>query len=77
MGILKNFSSFSLAEAYKLLGIESLEIWDIEAESYPPSSFFTQRLQRLYKNFDLRSYEKSKELLIDATVKKRSILWSH
>ncbi|MEM9246810.1 MAG: hypothetical protein AAGA67_13880 [Cyanobacteria bacterium P01_F01_bin.153] len=38
----------------------------MNAEDYPPGEFFTQRLQRLQKNFDLRSYEKSKELLIDA-----------
>lgn len=63
---MKNFSSFSLAEAYKLLGIESLEEWEVDAGNYSLSDFFTQRLQRLQKNFDLRSYEKSKELLIDA-----------
>jgi hypothetical protein len=62
----KKFSSFTLAEAYKLLNIECLEPWHFETRDWPPSDFFTIRLQRLQDNFDLRSYEKSKELLIDA-----------
>ena len=62
----KKFSSFSLPYAYKLLGIESLQPWDFPARNYTPSDFFILRLQRLQKNFDLRSYEKSKELTIDA-----------
>lgn len=62
----KNFSSFTLPEAYKLLKIETLNPWELQTQPRQPSDFFTQRLQRLQKNFDLRSYEKSKELLIDA-----------
>ena len=62
----RNFSSFNLPEAYKLLGINTVQSWEFESHLYPPSQFFTLRLQRLHKNFDLRRYEKSKELLIDA-----------
>jgi hypothetical protein len=62
----KNFSSFSLSEAYKQLGIITLIPWEIRSQPLPISDFFKQRLERLQKRFDLRSYEESKKLLIDA-----------
>jgi hypothetical protein len=49
MNSLKNFSGFSLPEAYKLLGIESLPSWQFQSHDRPPSDFFKQRLQRLKK----------------------------
>jgi hypothetical protein len=62
----KNFSSFSLAEAYKQLGIITLIPWVFESRSIALSDFFKIRLERLQRHFDLRSYEESKKLLIDA-----------
>ncbi|WP_416666748.1 hypothetical protein [Egbenema bharatensis] len=61
----KNFSSFTLKEAMKQLHITDLYAWEINAPSLQPSDFFQQRLKRL-EAFDLQSYERSKELLIDA-----------
>ncbi|NJL91680.1 MAG: hypothetical protein HC916_19305 [Coleofasciculaceae cyanobacterium SM2_1_6] len=62
----KNFSSFSLAEAYKQLGIITLLPWEFVSQNVPPSAFFEIRLERLQRHFDLRGYEESKKLLIDA-----------
>ncbi|MGF1514879.1 MAG: hypothetical protein ACFB5Z_14455, partial [Elainellaceae cyanobacterium] len=62
----KNFSSFTKAEAFKLLGLTELLPWVIEAEPVTPSAFFTERLQRLQRHFDLESGEEAKKLLIDA-----------
>ncbi len=62
----KNFSSFSLAEAYKQLGIITLMPWVFKSRAISPSDFFKERLERLQRHFDLRSYEESKKLLIDA-----------
>jgi hypothetical protein len=61
----KNFASFKQSQAFKQLNISRLLEWQIEAQPVKPSEFFAQRLARL-KRFDLRSSEKSKELLIDA-----------
>jgi hypothetical protein len=61
----KNFSSFNLKEAMKQLNITDLNAWKIDAPPVAPSDFFQQRLKRL-EAFDLESYERSKELLIDA-----------
>jgi hypothetical protein len=62
----KNFSSFDLASAYKQLGIKTLVSWSLKAHLLEPSEFFVMRLARLQRHFDLRSYEESKKLLIDA-----------
>jgi hypothetical protein len=62
----KNFSSFDLASAYKQLGIKTLSPWLLKDPLLEPSNFFAIRLARLQRNFDLRSYEESKKLLIDA-----------
>ena len=62
----KNFSSFSVGEAYKQLGIITLLPWEFESQPLPITDFFKKRLERLQKRFDLRSYEESKKLLIDA-----------
>jgi hypothetical protein len=62
----KSFSSFDLASAYKQLGLKTLTHWDLPAIELTPSEFFIERLERLHRNFDLRSYEESKKLLIDA-----------
>lgn len=62
----QNFSGFKLANAYQHLGITTLEAWDLSLTPLEPSDFFRERLNRLQQTFDLRAYEKSKELLIDA-----------
>ncbi|MEB3338057.1 MAG: hypothetical protein VKJ46_11375 [Leptolyngbyaceae bacterium] len=62
----KNSSSFSLAEAYKQLGIITLPPWEFASQPILPSDFFKTRLERLQRHFDLRSYEESKKLLIGA-----------
>ncbi|HBC42952.1 MAG TPA: hypothetical protein DCZ88_13960 [Pseudanabaena sp.] len=62
----KSFSSFDLASAYKQLGIKTLTHWELPDLAIAPSEFFIKRLERLHRNFDLRSYEESKKLLIDA-----------
>lgn len=61
----KNFSSFNLKEAMKQLDITDLNAWSIHTAAIAPSDFFQERLKRL-EAFDLESYERSKELLIDA-----------
>jgi len=62
----QKFSSFTLPKALKQLGVTQLQSWQIEAEAIAPSAFFQERLSRLQRVFDLRSYEESKKLLIDA-----------
>ena len=62
----KSFSSFSMSEAYKQLGIKTLVPWTFPIEPFVPSDFFNQHLERLHRKFDLQSYEESKKLLIDA-----------
>ncbi|MDJ0704730.1 MAG: hypothetical protein QNJ46_15715 [Leptolyngbyaceae cyanobacterium MO_188.B28] len=62
----KNFASFDLTQAFKQLGVKHMLNWELEVQSIKPSEFFQQRLTRLRRFFDLRSYEESKKLLIDA-----------
>lgn len=59
------FSSFNLTQDYKQLHLTKLVPWTISSQPVPPSAFFQQRLERL-KRFDLRVYEESRKLLIDA-----------
>jgi hypothetical protein len=61
----KSFSSFNLKEAMKQLDITDLIAWEFRVSPAAPSDFFHHRLKRL-EVFDLQSYERSKELLIDA-----------
>jgi len=61
----KNFSRFTLKEAFKQLEINKLIRWNIDFQPVEPSQFFQIRLQRL-ENFDLTISEKAKELLVDA-----------
>lgn len=62
----RNFSSFDVPSAFKQLGIKNLHSWKIETPPIPPSDFFKQRLAKLELFFDLRNYEESKKLIIDA-----------
>jgi len=62
----RSFSGFDLASAYKQLGIKTLLPWLLPAISLKPTDFFIKRLERLHHIFDLRTYEESKKLLIDA-----------
>jgi hypothetical protein len=61
----RNFSSFTLAEAFKQLGVQQLLDWPLTAEPVTPSPFFHEQMQRL-KQFDLHGSESAKALLIDA-----------
>jgi hypothetical protein len=62
----QKFSSFTLPKAFKQLGVTQLQAWQIQAAVIAPSPFFQERLSRLQRVFDLRNYEESKKLLIDA-----------
>jgi hypothetical protein len=62
----QKFSSFTLPKAFKQLGVTQLQSWSIQAKAIAPSAFFQERFHRLQRVFDLRSYEESKKLLIDA-----------
>jgi hypothetical protein len=61
----RNFSSFTLNEAFKLLGIEELTRWNIDAPPLLPSQFYQEHMRRL-EQFDLTSSESAKALIIDA-----------
>lgn len=62
----KPFSQFSLADAYKRLGLTQLQAWQPDPPDWEPSLFFNERLRRLQYRFDLRSSEAARLLLIDA-----------
>ncbi len=62
----QKFSSFRYKTALKYLNVENLIDWTIDAPPITASDFFKERLHRLEQCFDLQSYERSKELLIDA-----------
>jgi hypothetical protein len=61
----RNFSSFTLAEAYKEVGVKKLQAWSLSSEDVTLTDFFEERLRRLTV-FDLRGTEVAKELVIDA-----------
>lgn len=61
----KNFSSFDANSALRMLGIDELQRWEIQAPPYHPGPFLAERLRRL-EHFDLTGSEAAKELLIDA-----------
>lgn len=53
----KKFASFNLTAAFKQLKITRLSSWDLEVQSVTPSDFFQQRMAKLRRLFDWRSYE--------------------
>jgi hypothetical protein len=61
----KAFSTFTLAEAYKQLGLDRLTAWAIEFTPIAPTEAFQVHLQRL-QAFDMQRSEEGKKLLIDA-----------
>ena len=61
----KRFSQAAPEEVYRAIGAKRLQSKEITAKQKPVSTFFEERLKRL-QNFDLRSSERAKELLIDA-----------
>ena len=61
----RNFSSFTLAEAYKEVKIEELLDWQVNLKTIKPSDYFYENIKRL-KVFNLTSNETAKELVIDA-----------
>lgn len=62
----KNFSSFDLPTAFKYLGIKRFQPWVPEVQPQPLSAFLQERLRRLKRYFNLRGYEDSKKLIVDA-----------
>jgi hypothetical protein len=62
---IKNFSSFSLDQAFTEVQVEKLLLWHLESQGILPSDFFHQSLQRLQR-FDTRRNERGRELIIDA-----------
>jgi hypothetical protein len=73
----QEFSSFNLARAFKQLEITQLQPWQIPANAIAPSPFFLERLSRLQRVFDLRNYEESKKLLIDAICEEAILPFEH
>ncbi|NJL48384.1 MAG: hypothetical protein HC929_14020 [Leptolyngbyaceae cyanobacterium SM2_5_2] len=61
----KAFSKFTLAEAYKQLGLERVVPWHMEFAPVSPTDAFRVHLQRL-QAFDMQRSEEGKKLLIDA-----------
>lgn len=61
----RKFSSFSDAEAMKLVGIEEMTDWDLPKTPFQISDFFYERLKRL-ESFGISHSEGGKELLIEA-----------
>jgi hypothetical protein len=61
----KNFSSFSLDQAFEEVQVEKLLSWKMEPTVQAPSDFFQELLQRLQR-FDTRRNERGRELIIDA-----------
>jgi hypothetical protein len=62
----RNFSSFTLAEAYKELGLTKLIEWKLETLPVEPSAYYYERMRRVRDKFDLTSAQRGKQLLIDA-----------
>lgn len=62
----KNFSSFTMKEAYQQLKLKQLLAWEVVLQPVAVSDFFQERMARLQRHFDLKSCEDSKKLLIDA-----------
>ena len=62
----KNFSSFDLPTAFKHLGIKRFQPWVPKVQAQPLSAFLQERLRRLKLYFNLRGYEDSKKLIVDA-----------
>jgi hypothetical protein len=60
----KNFSSFDVASAMKLLGIDELIGWKPVFDPIQPSAIFFENLERM-NSFDLTATERAKELIID------------
>jgi hypothetical protein len=61
----KNFSSFSLDQAFEEVQVEKLLPWKMEQKVITPSDFFEELLERLQR-FDTRRNERGRELIIDA-----------
>jgi hypothetical protein len=61
----RNFSSFSLKDAYKELNLKELVKWAVDFKPTPASNFFGEKMQRL-EVFDLKGNETAKTLIIDA-----------
>jgi hypothetical protein len=61
----RNFSSFTLDNALREASVKKLRPWELEPLKVEPSSFFSMAIERL-QQFDTRSNERGRELVIDA-----------
>ena len=62
----RKFSSFTPQEAMRWLGLEQLTKWELNNTPLAPTPFFTERLNRLERHFDLVGSEGAKDMLIEA-----------
>lgn len=72
----RNCSSFSLDDAIKEVSIKKLMPWFVEADPIEPSDLFKAILDRL-KQFDTRSNERGRELIIDAILAEAIVSFKH
>ena len=61
----RNFSSFSIDDAFREVAVEIVLEWQIKFEPIAPSDFFVEKMRRL-RRFDTKRSEDAKKLLIDA-----------
>lgn len=61
----RNFSSFSIDESFREVGIRKVLEWKFDYAPLELSDFFRERLRRL-KKFDVSRSEDAKKLIIDA-----------
>jgi len=62
----REFSDFSLVEAFAQAKVEDLLPWQPSVELRPPSAFFQERLRRLEQVFDTTLSEMAKQMVIEA-----------
>ena len=61
----REFSGFTLAEAFAQVGIEDIHLWQIDAPPRPPSDYYRERLRRVESVFDTTLSEQAKQLIIE------------
>ena len=61
----RNFSSFSIDDAFREVAVEIVLEWQIKFEPIAPSDFFVEKMRRMQR-FDTKRSEDAKKLIIDA-----------
>lgn len=72
----REFSGFSLAEAFAQVGIEDIQLWQIDAAPRPPSDFYQERLRRIESVFDTTLSEQAKQLVIEVVFEEVAFAFS-